>query len=165
MGSLILMEKERHQSRRSWFQALNCQKQDNHGSYNRLQGWSGNQGSDLIWWRLIDFVAHQHQLSLFSLMKTAFSASFRLCVVIWLACGQWDVWRKKRSKQFPGCVFYLFIYLLLNKFIYLLKGKKNDRAQGHDINWLEPNRPTMADELTSTRPWASVYAYCNTSAS
>ena len=38
-------------------------------------------------------------------------------------------------------------------------------ARGHNINWLEPSRSKMADESTSTRPWASVYTWCNTSAS
>ena len=41
---------------------------------------------------------------------------------------------------------------------------KNDIAQGHDINWLEPARSKMVDKLSSTKPWASVYAHCNTSA-
>ena len=30
--------------------------------------------------------------------------------------------------------------------------KKNDIAQGHDINWLEPARSKMVDESISTRP-------------
>ena len=42
---------------------------------------------------------------------------------------------------------------------------KNDMAQGHKITWLEPNGSKIASKLTSTRPWASVYAHCNTSAS
>ena len=43
---------------------------------------------------------------------------------------------------------------------------KNDIAQGHDINWLEPNGSKIVDKSTSSRPWgASVYAHCNTSAS
>ena len=42
---------------------------------------------------------------------------------------------------------------------------KNDIAQGHDINWLEPNGSKMVDKSTSTRPWASVHTYYNTSAS
>ena len=42
---------------------------------------------------------------------------------------------------------------------------KNGIALEHDINWLEPNGSKMADKSTSTRPWASVYTHCNTSAS
>ena len=38
---------------------------------------------------------------------------------------------------------------------------KNDIAQVHDINWLEPNGSKMADKSTSTRPWA----HCNISGS
>ena len=42
---------------------------------------------------------------------------------------------------------------------------KNDIAQGHNIKWLERNGSKMADKSTSTRPWSSVWAHCNTSAS
>ena len=34
---------------------------------------------------------------------------------------------------------------------------KNDRDQGWDVEWLEPNRFKMADKMTSARLWASVY--------
>ena len=34
----------------------------------------------------------------------------------------------------------------------------------HDKKWLEPTRPKMAEDSTSTRPWASFYTHCNTSA-
>ena len=43
--------------------------------------------------------------------------------------------------------------------------KKSDVGQGRDSNWLEQNRSKMADELTSTRPWASAYTHSDTSAS
>ena len=36
--------------------------------------------------------------------------------------------------------------------------KKNDIAQGHSIDWLEPTRPKMVQCLTSSGPWASSYA-------
>ena len=43
--------------------------------------------------------------------------------------------------------------------------KKSDLGQGRDSNWLEQNGSKMADELTSTRPWASAYTHSDTSAS
>ena len=42
---------------------------------------------------------------------------------------------------------------------------KNDIVQGHNINQLESNGSRMADKSTSTRPWSSIYAHHNTSAS
>ena len=33
---------------------------------------------------------------------------------------------------------------------------------GHNKDWLEPNESTMVEDLTSSRPWASVFAHCNT---
>ena len=33
---------------------------------------------------------------------------------------------------------------------------------GYDINWLEPTRSKMAEDLTYSWPWASLYAHCNT---
>ena len=40
--------------------------------------------------------------------------------------------------------------------------QKNDIAIGHDRNWLEPTRSKMAEDLTSSRHWASSYAHCDT---
>ena len=33
---------------------------------------------------------------------------------------------------------------------------------GQNKNWLEPTRHKMAEELTSSRPWTSLYTHCNT---
>ena len=33
---------------------------------------------------------------------------------------------------------------------------------GYNINWLEPIRSKMAEDSTSSRPWASLYTHCNT---
>ena len=44
---------------------------------------------------------------------------------------------------------------------------KEDIDQGHNINWLEPNRSEMMEESkesTSARPWASSFTHYNTSA-
>lgn len=62
-GSLILTEKESYRVEAVDFRHSTDKKQDNHGSYSRLQGWGGNQGSDLNWWG-INYVVHHHQLSL-----------------------------------------------------------------------------------------------------
>ena len=42
---------------------------------------------------------------------------------------------------------------------------KNDIPQEYNINRLESNGSKIADKSTSTRPWSSVYAHFNTSAS
>lgn len=39
--------------------------------------------------------------------------------------------------------------------------QKNDTAIGHDINRLGPTRSKMAEDSTSSRRQASVYAHCN----
>ena len=39
--------------------------------------------------------------------------------------------------------------------------QKNDIAIGHDINRLGPTRSKMAEDSTSNRPQASVYAHIN----
>ena len=39
---------------------------------------------------------------------------------------------------------------------------KNDISIGHDKNQLESTRTSMAEDSTSRRPWASLYARCNT---
>ena len=36
---------------------------------------------------------------------------------------------------------------------------KNDIAIGHDKDWLEPTGSKMAEDLTSSRPWASFYTH------
>ena len=39
---------------------------------------------------------------------------------------------------------------------------KRNIAIGHDKNWLEPTRSKVAEDSTSSGPWATFYAHCNT---
>lgn len=40
--------------------------------------------------------------------------------------------------------------------------KKMTQPMRTRINWLEPIRPKRVEDLTSSSPWASLYAHCNT---
>ena len=68
----------------------------------------------------------------------------------------------KQAQEIPRCKGSVFL---------LCHARCQSRTSGSHCeqvlliqNWLEPTRTKMAEDLTSTRPWASLYTHCNTSA-
>ena len=51
--------------------------------------------------------------------------------------------------------------LFLSKFQEEVAKKENKTKQNKNKNWLEPNKPKMAEDLTSNGPRASLHAHCN----
>ena len=72
------------------------------------------------------------------------------------------------------CLITISEYILFyfsDFFSWYRDRKEGSRAQhlkewhsywGYDKNWLAPTRPKMAEDLTSSGPWASLYPHCNT---
>ena len=42
------------------------------------------------------------------------------------------------------------------------RGQGTATSRGHSKNWLEPTRPKLAGDLTSSGPWSLLFTHCNT---